>query len=136
MVAVDQTIVATALPSIQADLHTRINWAGWTITIYSLAQVLAMPVAGKLSDQFGRKTIFMCAVAVFTTASLCCGLSQSIYLLIALRGVQALGGGASCRRPPASWPTSSGRTGTGPWRCSPASCPSAGSSGPSWAGCS
>jgi EmrB/QacA subfamily drug resistance transporter len=100
MVAVDQTIVATALPSIQADLHTRINWAGWTITIYSLAQVLAMPVAGKLSDQFGRKTIFMCAVAVFTTASLCCGLSHSIYQLIALRGVQALGGG--CFMPSAS----------------------------------
>ena len=100
MVAVDQTIVATALPSIQADLHTRINWAGWTITIYSLAQVLAMPVAGKLSDQFGRKTIFTCAVAVFTTSSLCCGLSHSIYLLIALRGVQALGGG--CFMPSAS----------------------------------
>ena len=96
MVAVDQTIVATALPSIQADLHTRINWAGWTITIYSLAQVLAMPVAGKLSDQFGRKTIFMCVVAVFTTASLCCGLSHSIYQLIATRGVQALGGGCFC----------------------------------------
>jgi EmrB/QacA subfamily drug resistance transporter len=94
MVAVDQTIVATALPSIQADLHTRINWAGWTITAYSLAQVLAMPVAGKLSDQFGRKTIFLCAAAVFTIASLCCGLSNSIYMLIALRGVQALGGGA------------------------------------------
>jgi EmrB/QacA subfamily drug resistance transporter len=94
MVAVDQTIVATALPSIQAELHTRINWAGWTITTYSLAQVLAMPVAGRLSDQFGRKTIFLGAAALFTTASLCCGLANSIYLLIALRGVQALGGGA------------------------------------------
>lgn len=94
MVAVDQTIVATALPSIQNELHTRINWAGWTITTYSLAQVLVMPVAGRLSDQFGRKTIFMCAAAVFTTASLCCGLANSIYLLIGLRGAQALGGGA------------------------------------------
>jgi EmrB/QacA subfamily drug resistance transporter len=94
MVAVDQTIVATALPAIQTELHTRINWAGWTITTYSLAQVLAMPVAGRLSDQFGRKTIFLCAVAVFTIASLCCGLSTSIYMLIALRGVQGLGGGA------------------------------------------
>ena len=94
MVAVDQTIVATALPSIQAELHTRINWAGWTITTYSLAQVLVMPVAGRLSDQFGRKMIFMCAVALFTVASLCCGLSNSIYLLIGLRGAQALGGGA------------------------------------------
>ncbi len=94
MVAVDQTIVATALPAIQAGLHTRINWAGWTITTYSLAQVLAMPVAGRLSDQFGRKTIFLSAAAVFTIASLCCGLSTSISMLIALRGVQALGGGA------------------------------------------
>jgi EmrB/QacA subfamily drug resistance transporter len=94
MVAVDQTIVATALPSIQRELQTRINWAGWTITTYSLAQVLVMPVAGRLSDQFGRKTIFMSAVAVFTLASLLCGLANSVYLLIGLRGAQALGGGA------------------------------------------
>jgi EmrB/QacA subfamily drug resistance transporter len=94
MVSVDQTIVATALPSIQHELHTRINWAGWTITAYSLGQVLAMPIAGKLSDQFGRKTIFLCAVVLFTVASLCCGLANSIYLLIALRGAQSIGGGA------------------------------------------
>jgi EmrB/QacA subfamily drug resistance transporter len=94
MVAVDQTIVATALPSIQHELHTRINWAGWTITTYSLAQVLVMPVAGRLSDQFGRKTIFISAAVVFTVASLLCGLANSVYLLIGLRGAQALGGGA------------------------------------------
>ena len=40
----------TALPAIQHELHTQINWAGWTITTYSLAQVLAMPVAGRLND--------------------------------------------------------------------------------------
>ena len=74
--------------------HRPADWAGWTITTYSLAQVLAMPVAGRLSDQFGRKTIFLSAAAVFTIASLLCGLSTSIYMLIALRGVQALGGGA------------------------------------------
>jgi len=55
MAAVDQTIVATALPAIQHELHARINWAGWTITTYALGQVLAMPVAGKLSDQFGHR---------------------------------------------------------------------------------
>ena len=94
MAAVDQTIVATALPAIQHELHARINWAGWTITTYALGQVLAMPVAGKLSDQFGRKTIFLGAVALFTVASLCCGVTSSIYQLIPLRGLQALGGGA------------------------------------------
>lgn len=94
MAAIDQTIVATALPAIQHELHARINWAGWTITTYSLGQVLAMPVAGKLSDQFGRKTIFLSAVALFTVSSLCCGVTQSVYQLIPLRGLQALGGGA------------------------------------------
>lgn len=94
MVSVDQTIVATAFPSIQRELHTPVTWAGWTITTYSLGTVVAMPVAGKLSDQFGRKTIFLGAVILFTVASLCCGLANSIYLLITLRGVQAIGGGA------------------------------------------
>jgi EmrB/QacA subfamily drug resistance transporter len=94
MASVDQTIVATALPLVQSELHTHINWSIWTITTYSLGQVLAMPVAGKLSDQFGRKRIFISAAVLFTTASLCCGLATSIYMLIILRGVQAIGGGA------------------------------------------
>jgi EmrB/QacA subfamily drug resistance transporter len=94
MAAVDQTIVATALPAIQHGLHTRINWSGWTLTTYALGQVVAMPVAGKLSDQFGRKTIFLSAVCLFTVSSLCCGIAGSVYLLIPLRGLQALGGGA------------------------------------------
>ncbi len=94
MASVDQTIVATALPSIQHDLHAQVNWSSWTITVYALGQVLMMPVAGKLGDQFGRKQIFLGAAVLFTTASLCCGLAGNIYLLIVLRAVQALGGGA------------------------------------------
>lgn len=94
MVSVDQTIVATALPSIQRDLHSEVNWSSWTITVYALGQVLVMPVAGKFGDQYGRKKIFLGAVVLFTTASLCCGLANNIYLLIVLRAVQALGGGA------------------------------------------
>ena len=53
-----------------------------------------MPLAGKIGDQFGRKQVFLDAVVLFTAASLCCGLAGNIYLLIALRGMQALGGGA------------------------------------------
>jgi EmrB/QacA subfamily drug resistance transporter len=94
MAAVDQTIVATALTSIQKDLHTGIQWGGWTITIYSLGQVLIMPLAGKFSDMFGRKRIFMIAAILFTSASLLCGLSLNIYMLVVLRGLQAIGGGA------------------------------------------
>jgi EmrB/QacA subfamily drug resistance transporter len=94
MASLDQTIVATALPAIQRDLHAQINWIGWTITIYALGQVLAMPMAGKISDMYGRKKVYLISAAVFTVASLCCGLAGNIYLLVLLRAVQALGGGA------------------------------------------
>ena len=94
MASIDQTIVATALPTLQRDLHTQVNWSSWTITIYALGQILVMPLAGKVGQQFGRKRIFLGAVILFTAASLCCGLAGNIYLLIALRGVQAIGGGA------------------------------------------
>ncbi|MCW2540999.1 MAG: transporter [Frankiales bacterium] len=94
MSSVDQTIVATALTTIQSDLHAKINWSSWTITIYAVGQVLMMPLAGKISDLYGRKKVFLIAATVFTAASLCCGLVDNIYLLVALRGIQALGGGA------------------------------------------
>jgi EmrB/QacA subfamily drug resistance transporter len=94
MSSVDQTIVATALPSIQRDLHAQINWSSWTITIYALGQILVMPLAGKVGDQYGRKQIFLGAAVLFTAASLCCGFANDIYLLIVLRAVQAVGGGA------------------------------------------
>jgi MFS family permease len=94
MASVDQTIVATALSTLQHDLHAPINWGGWTITIYALGQIIAMPLAGKISDSYGRKRIFLVAAAVFTVSSLCCGLVTSIYLLVPLRAVQSLGGGA------------------------------------------
>jgi EmrB/QacA subfamily drug resistance transporter len=94
MASVDQTIVATALPSIQRDLGAHVNWSSWTITVYALGQVMVMPLAGKIGDQFGRKQIFLGAAVLFTAASLCCGLADNIYLLIVLRAIQAIGGGA------------------------------------------
>lgn len=94
MSSIDTTIVATALPTIHRSLHATINWAGWSITVYSLGTVVTLPVAGRISDQFGRRRIFFGGVALFTAASLACGLSNSIYLLIVFRVVQSLGGGA------------------------------------------
>jgi EmrB/QacA subfamily drug resistance transporter len=94
MAAVDQTIVATALGTLQHDLHAQVNWSSWTITIYALGQILVMPLAGSISDQYGRKKVFVAAVALFTVASLACGLANDIYTLVALRAVQAVGGGA------------------------------------------
>jgi len=94
MASVDQTIVATALPAIERELHAAINWSGWTISIYALGQVIAMPMAGKISDMYGRKKVFMISAAVFTLSSLCCGLAPNIELLLLARFIQALGGGA------------------------------------------
>ncbi len=94
MASLDQTIVATALGTLQNDLHAQLNWSTWTITIYALGQILIMPLAGVLSDQYGRRRLFLMAIAVFTISSLCCGLSTNIYELVALRAVQAIGGGA------------------------------------------
>jgi EmrB/QacA subfamily drug resistance transporter len=94
MASIDQTIVATALPAIEHDLHAGINWSGWTITIYALGQVIAMPMAGKISDMYGRKKVFAVSAAVFTISSLCCGFAPNIALLLIPRFIQALGGGA------------------------------------------
>jgi len=94
MSSVDSTIVATALPTLRHALSTRLNWAAWTISAYQLGLVVSMPLMGRISDQFGRKRIFLIAAVVFTTASLACGCAQNIGELIALRVVQALGAGA------------------------------------------
>jgi MFS family permease len=94
MVSVDGTVVATALTSLQRELHAGVQWGAWTITIYSLGQVLVMPLAGRISDMYGRKRVFLAAIVLFTVTSLLCGLAQNIQMLVALRAVQALGGGS------------------------------------------
>jgi EmrB/QacA subfamily drug resistance transporter len=93
MASVDSTIVATALPRIGSALHARINWLGWTITIYSLGQIIMLPLAGKISDQIGRKRLFVACAVLFTISSVACGFATSIYVLVPLRLIQSLGGG-------------------------------------------
>ncbi len=92
MMSIDSTIVATALHSLRGDLHTSIDWVGWTITAYSLGFVVILPVSGRLSEQYGSRRVFLGSVAAFTLASLCCGLADNVYVLIVLRGLQAAGG--------------------------------------------
>ena len=94
MSSVDGTIVSTALPTLRRALHAPLNWASWTITGYQLGLVVAMPVAGRVSDQLGRKRVFVGSAVLFTSASLACGLVGNVGLLVALRVVQAVGGGA------------------------------------------
>ena len=93
MSSINGSTVSTALPRIGAALGSPINWTGWTITIYQLGQVIAAPIAGRISDQFGRKKVFLACVSIFTLSSCACGLASSIYMLLVLRFIQALGGG-------------------------------------------
>lgn len=92
MMSINSTIVATALHALQHGLDAPINWTAWTITAYSLGFVLALPVTGMLSEQYGRRRVFAGSIVVFTIASLLCGMAEDIYTLIALRTLQAMGG--------------------------------------------
>src|ERR1700733_12146745 len=93
MAALDQTIVATALPTIVADLGGA-GHQSWVVTSYLLASTIMTALAGKLGDLFGRKTIFQAAVTFFVAGSVLCGLSQSMAMLVGARALQGIGGGA------------------------------------------
>jgi EmrB/QacA subfamily drug resistance transporter len=92
LAALDQTVVATALPTIVGDLGG-LNHISWVVTAYLLAQTVVTPLYGKLGDMYGRKIVLQVALVVFLAGSALCGLSQSLDQLIAFRALQGLGGG-------------------------------------------
>jgi len=94
MSSIDSTIVAVGLPTMMAGLKANLVWIGWVITGYSLTQTIILPMAGKLSDEFGRKRLFLTCVVLFTTSSFLCAIAPNVYLLILFRVFQAIGGGA------------------------------------------
>jgi EmrB/QacA subfamily drug resistance transporter len=93
LAALDQTIVATALPTIVGDLGG-LEHLSWVVTAYLLAATVSTPLWGKLGDLIGRKRMYQVAIVVFLGGSVLAGLSTSMFQLIAFRGVQGLGGGA------------------------------------------
>jgi EmrB/QacA subfamily drug resistance transporter len=95
MVILDQTIVNVALPSIQRDLGFTQSGLAWVVNAYLIAFGGLLLLAGRLGDLLGRKRLFMAGMAVFTLASLACGLAQSQGVLIAARFVQGIGGAMS-----------------------------------------
>ncbi len=92
LAALDQTIVATALPTIVGDLGG-LSHLSWVITAYLLATTVSAPLWGKLGDQYGRKRLFQAAIVIFLIGSALCGLSRNMLELISFRGLQGLGGG-------------------------------------------
>ena len=93
LAALDQTIVAVALPTIVTELGGQ-SLLTWTITIYLLTSTITVPFYGKLSDLYGRKPLLMIGITLFLAGSVLSGLSQDMTQLIFFRGVQGLGAGA------------------------------------------
>ncbi|KAI1458874.1 MFS general substrate transporter [Annulohypoxylon moriforme] len=91
--ALDQTIVATSIPTISASLHSASGYI-WIGGAYLLANAAAGPIWAKCSDIWGRKPALLCAVAVFAVASVIAALSSSMQMLIAARALQGAAGGA------------------------------------------
>ncbi len=92
LAALDQTIVATALPTIVSDLGG-LSHLSWVVTSYILATTATTQVWGKLGDQYGRKYLFIASIVIFLVGSALSGLSSSMTELIAFRALQGIGGG-------------------------------------------
>lgn len=91
MILVDATIVTVAIPTISNKLQADTDTVIWVTSAYLLAYAVPLLVTGRLGDQFGPKKLYQLGLALFTLASLGCGLSTSIGLLIAARVVQGVG---------------------------------------------
>ncbi|CAB3792432.1 Putative multidrug resistance protein MdtD [Paraburkholderia ultramafica] len=92
LVALDQTVVSTALPSIDADLKGAEYYA-WIASVYLLASIISVPIFGRLGDYFGRKPFVIASITTFTAASALCGLAPNVQLLVLARALQGIGGG-------------------------------------------
>ncbi len=92
LASLDQTIVSTALPTIVSELGGAAHLS-WVVTAYMLASTVTTQMWGKLGDLFGRKVLFLIAVAVFLVGSMLCGTAQSMVQLVVYRAVQGAGGG-------------------------------------------
>lgn len=93
LVAIDATILATAIPTIVGELGGFSQFP-WLFSIYLLAQAVTVPIYAKLSDIFGRKPIILIGITLFLLGSILCGLAWSMPALIAFRAIQGLGAGA------------------------------------------
>lgn len=92
LAALDQTIVATALPTIVGELGG-IEHLSWVVTAYLLSSTASVPLYGKISDLYGRRIVFQFAIVTFLLGSAFAGLAQDMVQLVIARGIQGVGGG-------------------------------------------
>src|SRR5438128_1010807 len=93
LVALDSTIIATAVPSVVRDLGGFAQFP-WLFSVYLLTTAVTVPIYGKLADMVGRKPVMYFGIAVFLVGSTLCGLAWSMLSLIVFRAVQGIGAGA------------------------------------------
>jgi len=91
MIILDGTIVSIAIPSMLRELHVGLNAVVWVVSVYLLTYAVPMLFTSRLGDRFGPKRVFLAGLVVFTVASLWCGLSGNVEMLIVARAVQGLG---------------------------------------------
>src|ERR1043166_994169 len=91
MAFIDSTVVNVALPALQSSLHATVVDVQWVVESYGLFLSALILVGGALGDSIGRRAMFLAGVAVFAAASLGCGLSSSITMLVAWRCIQGIG---------------------------------------------
>jgi EmrB/QacA subfamily drug resistance transporter len=94
MLLIDVTIVNVALPDVTRDLHASFSQVQWVIDIYALSLAALMLGAGALADALGRRRVYLAGLTLFAAASVACGLSQDITVLIIGRAIQGIGGAA------------------------------------------
>ncbi len=92
LASLDQTIVATSLPTIVGELGG-LEDISWVVSAYLLAETVSTPIYGKLSDLYGRRALFRFAIVVFVAGSMLCGVAQNLPMLVAFRAVQGIGAG-------------------------------------------
>jgi len=90
--SIDWTIAAVALPHMQGTFSATHDQVSWVITSYIVASAIMIPTSGWLSNRFGRKRVYMCAVAGFTLASIFCGAAETLTMEVLARVVQGMSG--------------------------------------------
>ena len=92
LAALDQTVVATALPQIVTDLHS-FEQLSWVVSAFLVAATVTVPLYGRLSDIYGRRRMFVVSISIFLLGSALCGAAQSMGQLVAFRALQGIGAG-------------------------------------------
>ena len=94
MQAIDSTIANVALPRMQGELSATQDEMGWVLTSYIVAAAITIPLTGWLAGQFGRRSVFLISIFVFTVASALCGMAETLPQIVLFRFVQGVGGAA------------------------------------------